>query len=206
MRLFSLLFHGAPRRPQHHQRHGDKAGINTLSWRYFVSTRKCNVPIVSVSGYDVTKVLTISTLNRMEMFCRIIVYGFFFNPPPIIVSNEVDNDSLMEKNQTLEKDLVTDGVAYIRSPPNAYLRHSWNRVDFLSIIGYWVDLILLLSNEEIVGDSQRILVFKMLSAIRLLRLLNVTNGNKIILHSLKKSAPLLVNVMFFVCFFFVIFG
>ncbi|KAG2184084.1 hypothetical protein INT44_009099, partial [Umbelopsis vinacea] len=48
--------------------------------------------------------------------------------------------------------------------------------------------------------------FKMLSAIRLLRLLNITNGNKIILHSLKKSAPLLVNVMFFVCFFFVIFG
>jgi hypothetical protein len=142
----------------------------------------------------------------MEMFCRIIVYGFFFNPPPIIVSNEVDSDSLMEEKQTLEKDLVTDGVAYIRNPPNAYLRHSWNRVDFLSIIGYWVDLILLLSNEEIVGDSQRILVFKMLSALRLLRLLNVTNGNKIILHSLKKSAPLLVNVMFFVCFFFVIFG
>ncbi|KAG2176472.1 hypothetical protein INT43_005712, partial [Umbelopsis isabellina] len=46
----------------------------------------------------------------------------------------------------------------------------------------------------------------MLSSLRLLRLLNITNGNKIILNSLKRAAPLLTNVMFFVCFFFVIFG
>jgi hypothetical protein len=142
------------------------------------------------------------------MFCRIVVYGFFFNPPLVALPKEDDaTDEFREEKDSLKRTAyeVDDAITYIK-PPNAYLRHSWNRVDFLSVIGYWVDLILLLSHQEISGDSQRILVFKMLSAIRLLRLLNITNGNKIILHSLKKSAPLLVNVMFFVCFFFVIFG
>jgi hypothetical protein len=141
------------------------------------------------------------------MVCRIIVYGFFINPPLVALPKEgvEEDNAIEEKDMTNRTDNPDNTTAYIK-PPNAYLRHSWNRVDFLSVIGYWVDLILLLSHQEIIGDSQRILVFKMLSAIRLLRLLNVTNGNKIILHSLKKSAPLLVNVMFFVCFFFVIFG
>jgi Ion transport protein len=141
------------------------------------------------------------------MACRIIVYGFFFNPPLVALAKEGgEADNVVEEKDAANRtDNLDNATTYIK-PPNAYLRHSWNRVDFLSVIGYWVDLILLLSHQEIVGDSQRILVFKMLSAIRLLRLLNITNGNKIILHSLKKSAPLLVNVMFFVCFFFVIFG
>ncbi|CAO3660618.1 unnamed protein product [Umbelopsis ramanniana] len=157
--------------------------------------------------WDQYAIMAIFCFYTLEMVCRIIVYGFFFNPPLVALPKEgVEEDDVMdEKDMTNRTDNPDNTMAYIK-PPNAYLRHSWNRVDFLSVIGYWVDLILLLSHQEILGDSQRILVFKMLSAIRLLRLLNVTNGNKIILHSLKKSAPLLVNVMFFVCFFFVIFG
>lgn len=139
------------------------------------------------------------------MVCRIIVYGFFFNPPALVLLGEpATNIDLSEKGAGEKND--GDLVAHTYKAPNAYLRHSWNRVDFLSVIGYWVDLILLLTHQEIVGDYQRILVFKMLSSLRLLRLLNITNGNKIILNSLKRAAPLLTNVMFFVCFFFVIFG
>ncbi|KAI9485974.1 MAG: Ion transport protein-domain-containing protein [Benjaminiella poitrasii] len=88
----------------------------------------------------------------------------------------------------------------------AYLRHSWNRIDFVSIIAYWIDLSLLITHQEIIDDYRRILVFKMLSALILLRLLNLTDGSRVILNSLKKAAPLLVNVLFFVLFFFVIFA
>ncbi|CEP08594.1 hypothetical protein [Parasitella parasitica] len=98
---------------------------------------------------------------------------------------------------------------FINSSPNsktAFLRHSWNRVDIVSIVSYWIDLALLLTQQEIVDDSRRILVFKMLSALVLLRLLNLTDGSRVILNSLKKAAPLLVNVLFFVLFFFVIFA
>jgi hypothetical protein len=89
----------------------------------------------------------------------------------------------------------------------AYLRHSWNRIDFVSIVSYWVDFALIYTQQEIIDDiGRRILVFKMLSALILLRLLNLTDGNRVILNSLKKAAPLLVNVLFFVLFFFVIFA
>lgn len=101
------------------------------------------------------------------------------------------------------------GVFINASPDSrtAFLRHSWNRVDFVSIVSYWVDLILLFTHQEIIDDEgRRILVFKMLSSIILLRLLNLTDGSKVILNSLKKAAPLLVNVLFFVLFFFVVFA
>jgi hypothetical protein len=113
-----------------------------------------------------------------------MVYGLFFNPTP--------DDPLVEQDN--------------KQLPRAFLRHSWNRIDFVSVIAYWVDFALLLSYQEIVGETRRILVFKMLSALILLRLLNVTDGSKVILNSLKKAAPLLVNVLFFVLFFFVIFA
>lgn len=89
----------------------------------------------------------------------------------------------------------------------AFLRHSWNRIDFVSVISYWIDFVLLLTHQEIIDDAgRRLLVFKMLSALILLRLLNLTDGNRVILNSLKKAAPLLVNVLYFVLFFFVIFA
>lgn len=91
--------------------------------------------------------------------------------------------------------------------PRAYLRHSWDRIDFISIVAYWVDFCLLISHQEIIEEEgRRLLVFKMLSALVLLRLMNITDGSKVILNSLKKAAPLLGNVLFFVFFFFVIFA
>ncbi|KAG0186357.1 calcium channel protein [Apophysomyces sp. BC1034] len=90
--------------------------------------------------------------------------------------------------------------------PLAFLRHSWNRVDFVSVISYWINFALLCTNQAIIDETRRIMVFRMMSAIILLRLLNITNGNKVILDSLKKAGPLLVNVVFFVLFFFIIFG
>ncbi|KAG1501400.1 hypothetical protein G6F47_004900 [Rhizopus delemar] len=71
--------------------------------------------------------------------------------------------------------------------PRAYFRHSWDRIDFVSIVSYWVDFGLLVTNQEFVEDEGR-------------------HGGKVILNSLKKAAPLLVNVLFFVFFFFVIFA
>ncbi|KAI7862921.1 Ion transport protein-domain-containing protein [Spinellus fusiger] len=123
--------------------------------------------------------LIIFCCYTMAMLMRIVVYGFVINPIP------------------------NDGANIL---PLAFLRHSWNRIDFISVVAYWIDIALLLSQQEVIGDSRRILVFKMLSTLILLRLLNITNGNKVILQSLKKATPLLRNVAFFVLFFFIIFA
>ncbi|ORZ05510.1 Ion transport protein-domain-containing protein [Lobosporangium transversale] len=81
-----------------------------------------------------------------------------------------------------------------------FLRHTFNRIDMVAVICYWIDFTLMLSG---VHD---VYFFKTIAAMRTLRLLNITSGSSTILHSLKKSAPLLVNVVLFIAFFFIIFS
>jgi len=80
-----------------------------------------------------------------------------------------------------------------------FLRHTFNRVDFLAVLCYWIDFFLMMAGV------QHVYFFKTIAAMRTLRLLNITAGSATILHSLKKSAPLLVNIALFIAFFFIIF-
>lgn len=64
-----------------------------------------------------------------------------------------------------------------------YLRHSWNRIDFIAIIAFWVCFILAETGVER-GPSRHIGVFRALSVLRTSRLLAVTNGTTVqIIHS-----------------------
>ncbi|KAH8697359.1 calcium channel subunit Cch1 [Talaromyces proteolyticus] len=85
----------------------------------------------------------------------------------------------------------------------AFLRHSFNRLDFLAVVSYWISFILQLVDYQY---SHHIYIFQMLSCLRLLRLLGITNGTSIILRSLKKAAPLLVHVGFLIGFFWLLFA
>ncbi|KAF9913297.1 calcium channel protein [Linnemannia zychae] len=81
-----------------------------------------------------------------------------------------------------------------------FLRHTFNRIDFIAVVCYWIDFFLM------VTGVRNIYLFKAVAAMRTLRLLNITAGSATILHSLKKSAPLLVNIVLFIAFFFIIFS
>ncbi|KAF2832985.1 hypothetical protein CC86DRAFT_461449 [Ophiobolus disseminans] len=85
----------------------------------------------------------------------------------------------------------------------AYLRHSFNRTDFLAVVSFWIAFILSLLD---IKNTRVILVFEMLSCLRIIRLLNLTSGTSVILRSLKKAAPLLVNVAFLIGFFWLLFS
>lgn len=85
----------------------------------------------------------------------------------------------------------------------AFLRHSFNRLDFVAVCSYWISLILGIAGIE---AASHFYLFKMLSCLRILRLLAVTQGTSIILRSLKKSAPLLVRVAFLIAFFWLVFA
>ncbi|PGH21484.1 hypothetical protein AJ80_03152 [Polytolypa hystricis UAMH7299] len=91
----------------------------------------------------------------------------------------------------------------IRLSRRAFLRHSFNRLDFVAVISYWISFALSISNIE---SQERIYVFKMLSCLRILRLLAMTSGTTVILRSLKKAAPLLVHVAFLISFFWLLFA
>ncbi|KAL8666517.1 MAG: hypothetical protein Q9202_001315 [Teloschistes flavicans] len=91
----------------------------------------------------------------------------------------------------------------LRLARRAFLRHSFNRLDFLAVVSFWIAFIL-----EILQVEQRrhIYLFRMLSCLRILRLLSLTQGTSVILRSLKKAAPLLVNVAFLIGFFWLLFA
>ncbi|KAF1840841.1 uncharacterized protein K460DRAFT_321388 [Cucurbitaria berberidis CBS 394.84] len=91
----------------------------------------------------------------------------------------------------------------VRLAHRAYLRHSFNRTDFLAVNSFWIAFILNLFN---LNNNRVILVFEMLSCLRIIRLLNLTSGTSVILRSLKKAAPLLVNVAFLIGFFWLLFS
>ncbi|KAF9349763.1 calcium channel protein [Mortierella sp. AD094] len=88
----------------------------------------------------------------------------------------------------------------VEKAPIPFLRHTFNRLDLLAVVCYWVDVILMFTGV------QNIYFFKAMAAMRTLRLLNITPGSSTILQSLKKSAPLLVNIVYFIAFFFIIFS
>ncbi|KAL2263352.1 hypothetical protein VTK26DRAFT_7148 [Humicola hyalothermophila] len=85
----------------------------------------------------------------------------------------------------------------------AFLRHSFNRLDFIAVVAFWISFVLGITGLE---SKHSIYVFRMLSCLRIIRLLALTKGNLIILRSLKKSAPLLVRVSFLMGFFWLIFA
>lgn len=74
----------------------------------------------------------------------------------------------------------------LRLAHRAFLRHSFNRVDFLAVISYWISFVLAVTGTE---DAKYIYVFRMLGCLRILRLLSLTSGTSV--SSLIKS--ILVN-------------
>jgi len=91
----------------------------------------------------------------------------------------------------------------LRLARRAFLRHSFNRLDLLAVVSFWVHFVLSLTSVE---PNKHIYVFRMLSCLRILRLLGLTSGTSVILRSLKKAAPLLVNVGFLIGFFWLLFA
>jgi voltage-dependent calcium channel len=85
----------------------------------------------------------------------------------------------------------------------AFLRHGFNRLDFVAVVAFWISFALRLTGLE---HQYHLYVFRMLSCLRIIRLLGITKGNAIILRSLKKAAPLLVRVSFLIGFFWLLFA
>ena len=85
----------------------------------------------------------------------------------------------------------------------AFLRHGFNRLDFVAVVSFWISFVLGINGLE---KEYHIYIFKMLSCLRILRLLALTSGTAIILRSLKKAAPLLVRVAFLMSFFWLLFA
>ncbi|SPO30169.1 related to CCH1 - Calcium channel (alpha subunit) [Ustilago trichophora] len=93
----------------------------------------------------------------------------------------------------------------VQAVHHAFLRHSWNRVDFVAVVSFWVAFALALGGQEST-NAHHIYIFRALSVLRCARLLTATSGTTTILHSLKTSAFILLSVTFFTGFAMLLFG
>ena len=85
----------------------------------------------------------------------------------------------------------------------AFLRHSFNRLDFLAVVSFWISFWIGIVGVEY---KEHVYVFRMLSCLRILRLLSITGGTSVILRSLKRAMPILLNVAFLIGFFWLLFA
>lgn len=98
---------------------------------------------------------------------------------------------------------ITGNVSVLSE--RAYLRHSWNRVDILAIVCYWVAMALSLTHTE-ETPHRHIYLFRAVSVLRCARLMALPSGVAMILLSLKRVAPLLMRVAYFIGFFMLLFA
>ncbi|KAI9800334.1 MAG: hypothetical protein M1825_004104 [Sarcosagium campestre] len=120
---------------------------------------------------------------------------------------ETEHRSIFRKFTAVQGEIDEPGhtrqAQRIRLARRAFLRHSFNRLDFVAVISFWISFVLAILGVE---SQKHIYVFRMLSCLRILRLLGLTSGTSVILRSLKKAAPLLVNVAFLIGFFWLLFA
>ncbi|RLV90787.1 Calcium-channel protein CCH1 [Spathaspora sp. JA1] len=82
----------------------------------------------------------------------------------------------------------------------AFLRNTWHRIDFISMITFWISLLLSINSYDI---QHQIMIFRAISCLRILRLLNLTTGTNTILKACKVAIPQLIDVSIFISFFWV---
>ena len=64
----------------------------------------------------------------------------------------------------------------VRLARRAFLRHGFNRLDFVAVISFWIMIILSVAKVE---GKRHLLLFRMLSCLRILRLLGLTSGTSV---------------------------
>ena len=64
----------------------------------------------------------------------------------------------------------------VRLARRAFLRHGFNRLDFVAVVSFWVMIVLSITSVE---GSRHLHLFRMLSCLRILRLLGLTSGTSV---------------------------
>ncbi len=73
----------------------------------------------------------------------------------------------------------TEQQQRVRLARRAFLRHGFNRLDFVAVASFWISFALRISGQE---AEQKIYVFRMLSCLRTIRLLGLTSGTSVGYH------------------------
>ena len=110
----------------------------------------------------------------------------YFNQSNSTLHSKLSNQSSNTVNLKLKPNESLDHITPFRSAieksksntdsQTAYLRHSWNRIDFIAIVAFWCCFILATIGWE---SEHRIYLFRALSVLRAARLLTITVGTSV---------------------------
>lgn len=82
--------------------------------------------------------------------------------------------TLMQGQQTGPK--TVEDQQRLQLARRAFLRHSFNRMDFVAVFSFWITFVLGITGSE---NRHHFYLFKMLSCLRILRLLALTHGTAV---------------------------
>ncbi|ODV86543.1 hypothetical protein CANARDRAFT_180858, partial [[Candida] arabinofermentans NRRL YB-2248] len=85
----------------------------------------------------------------------------------------------------------------------AYLRTNWHKVDFVSTVAFWISFFLSMTKKDL---EHQCLLFRSLMCLKILRLLNITHGTRLILKSLRRAEHEARDVFLFLLSFWVLFA
>ncbi|KAJ6459089.1 hypothetical protein C8R45DRAFT_942512 [Mycena sanguinolenta] len=85
---------------------------------------------------------------------------------------------------------------------HGYLRHSWSRIDIITILSFWASFAIASAGVE--HGVHNIRIFCTLSTLRTVCLLTITSSTTAILHLLRTAQPLLASVTYLVVFVMVL--
>ncbi|KAK9366277.1 Ion transport protein-domain-containing protein [Lipomyces kononenkoae] len=151
--------------------------------------------------FEVLKTLHLSRDDKKDMV--IVDEDTLLTPQPtsdgvtakggsIVTTVGYDNDDMSGESRST------------RTARLAYLRSSWNRIDFSCVVFYWIYLIIATSSSD--NKSTAVNVFRALSALRILKWMKLTNGTATVLDSIKVAVPALANVSVFISVFWALFA
>ncbi|KAK9388500.1 Ion transport protein-domain-containing protein [Lipomyces mesembrius] len=151
--------------------------------------------------FEVLKMLHLSRDDKRDL---IMIDGDRCLTPQPTSGYSITKGSSVLKTVRAEKEPILNESGPIRTARLAYLRSSWNRLDFSCVVFYWIYLIVTTSSSG--KKSTAVNVFRALSALRILKWLKLTNGTSTVLDSIKTALPALTNVMTFISVFWTLFA
>lgn len=109
-------------------------------------------------------------LHRQESFKGGTGLSTFEPPQPSILR------SLTHANMNPEQSGDSRQQQRVRLAHRAFLRHSFNRLDFVAVVSFWISFLIGIFGIE---SARHAYVFRMLSCLRILRLLGLTSGTTV---------------------------
>ncbi len=156
---------------------------------------------------------TLILLAENAWFDRVILIIILVNciflamddgPPPNSAKSRLleTSDLIFNIIYTLEMVIKIISFGFVSSGPYAYIRSSWNILDFVVVVSGWVNFILSFTKESAGNFS----VLRSLRLLRPLKAISSVPGMQIQVKALLSSIPSLLNVLALLTFLLFVFG